>query len=219
MPQVIVWPGVLLATMCVCFILGPGLFGVWLTVAVEIVLGIVLVWMLSFFRDPARVVPADKDVLVAPADGRITDIETVREDNFLGQEALRIGIFLSIFDVHINRSPCAARIEQIKYKKGMFKNATRPVSSQVNESNDVAMVRLDEPRDRLLVRQISGAIARRIVCSARKGQDLAGGEKFGMIKFGSRTELYLPIRDNARCMVKIGDKVKAGSTILVRYSR
>lgn len=90
-------------------------------------------------------------------------------------------------------------------------------SSKVNESNDILMTRLDEPTDRLLVRQISGAIARRIVCRTKSGDTLASGQKFGMIKFGSRTELYLPIRQQAKCQVKVSDKVKAGLTVLVRY--
>ena len=104
-------------------------------------------------------------------------------------------IFLSIFNVHINRSPCNAKVAKITYKEGRYRNAMNPESGQVNESNDLALVRIGEPEDRLIIRQISGAIARRIVCSAHEGQELTGGEKIGMIKFGSRTELYLPVRD------------------------
>ena len=111
------------------------------------------------------------------------------------------------------------KIEKITYKKGAFKNAMNPESARVNESNDVAMTRLNEPKDQLLVRQISGAIARRIVCRAEIGQDFAGGQRFGMIKFGSRTELYLPAGGNARAVIKVGDKVKAGLTVLVRYEK
>jgi len=92
-----------------------------------------------------------------------------------------------------------------------------PLAGKVNESNSVALVRVNHPRHRLIVRQVSGAIARRIVCGARAGQQLAGGERFGMIKFGSRTELYLPVGDGIECMVRVGDKVKAGLTPLVKY--
>ena len=106
-------------------------------------------------------------------------------------------------------------IAQPRYPQ--YANTMKPVSGRVNESNDLGMLRTDSPRDRLLVRQISGAIARRIVCRAAPGRDLAGGEKFGMIKFGSRTELYLPCRENAKCLVRIGDKVKAGVSPLIRY--
>jgi len=170
-----------------------------------------------FFRDPHRLSPSDKNLLLAPADGQITDIEVVEENGFIGEAALRVGIFLSIFNTHINRAPCNVRVEKITYKKGKFKNAMNPQSGRVNESNDLSLVRTDSPKDRLIVRQISGAIARRIVCDKMQGQELSGGEKFGMIKFGSRTELYVPVRENAKCLVKIGDKVKAGLTPLIEY--
>jgi phosphatidylserine decarboxylase len=189
----------------------------WAVVSIEAVLAVVLIWILSFFRDPYRISPPAKNLLLAPADGRITDMETVEEHNFIGGETLRIGIFLSIFNTHINRAPCNVKVERITYKKGKYTNAMNPQSGLVNESNALGLIRSDNPRDKLIVRQISGAIARRIVCDTIEGQELAGGEKFGMIKFGSRTELYLPVRENTKCLVKIGDKVKAGLTPLVKY--
>jgi len=188
-------------------------------IAAELMLAVILIWVLSFFRDPYRAVPPDKDILLAPADGTITDIETVEESDFINGAALRIGIFLSIFDAHINRAPCNARIEKITYKKGRYKNAANPLSGRVNEANNLYMTRTDNSADKLIVRQISGAIARRIVCGAREGQTLAGGEKFGMIKFGSRTELYTPARENVKSLIKTGDKVKAGLTPLIRYEQ
>jgi phosphatidylserine decarboxylase len=121
--------------------------------------------------------------------------------------------------VHVNRAPCQARVEAITYRKGRYLNAMSPLSGKVNESNVLAMVRANEPKDRLIVRQISGAIARRIVCAARQGQELARGERFGMIKFGSRTELYVPMSEDMECLVQISDKVRAGVTPLVRYGR
>jgi len=207
-PQVVVFPAIIIAAMIVCFFTVP---------AAAIILAVVLIWVLSFFRDPDRIPPADKNILLAPADGTIRDIEVVDESDFIGGKALRIGIFLSVFNVHINRSPCDVRVEKIIYKKGSFKDARNPQAGKVNESNDLWLARTDEPRDKLIVRQISGAIARRIVCEVRQGQKLTGGQKFGMIKFGSRTELYVPSRDNIKCMVRKGDKVKAGISILVRY--
>jgi phosphatidylserine decarboxylase len=141
----------------------------------------------------------------------------VENDPSFAGKAMRIGIFLSIFNVHINRAPCAVKVGAITYKPGQFKNAMSPNSGRVNESNDVRMTRLDEPKDELMVRQISGAIARRIVCAAKTGDQLDAGRQFGMLKFGSRTELYVPVRDNVKCRVKIGDKVQAGLTLLVRY--
>jgi len=138
---------------------------------------------------------------------------------FIDGPALRIGIFLSIFNTHINRAPCEGTVETITYRKGRYVNAMNPLCGKVNESNALVMVRTNEPRDRLVVRQISGAIARRIVCAARQGQELARGEKFGMIKFGSRTELYVPADSRIECLVQVGDKVKAGVTPVARYTR
>jgi len=220
-PQVIVYPAIVLVIMVV-FPLGTQAFlPLWAIISIEAVLGIVLIWILMFFRDPERRCPLDSELLLAPADGKITDIEMVEENNFIGGTALRIGIFLSIFNTHINRAPCNVRIERITYKKGKYINAMNPQSGRVNESNDISLIRTDNPQVRLIVRQISGAIARRIVCDKVEGQELAGGEKFGMIKFGSRTELYLDARQETscefKCLVQIGDKVKAGLTPLVKY--
>ena len=168
---------------------------VWVVQYVEIALGVVFIWALSFFRDPERIVPQDKNVLLAPADGTITDIETVDENEFIKGKAMRIGIFLSIFDVHINRCPCKAKVEKITYHQGQYFDARKSESGRVNESNDLWLTRIEPPYDKLIVRQISGAIARRIVCGPKQGEELAAGEQFGMIKFGSRTELYVPLRD------------------------
>jgi phosphatidylserine decarboxylase len=221
-PQVVVFPVIVLAVMIICLMIGILTLPLWATVSIEAFLSVVLVWVLSFFRDPYRHCPLDKNLLLSPADGRITNIEMVEENNFVDGAALRIGIFLSIFDVHINRAPCNVKVERITYRNGRYKNAMNPQSSRVNESNELVLVRADEPKDKLIVRQISGAVARRIVCAASEGQELAGGEKFGMIKFGSRTELYVPApkglaRADVKCLVQIGDKVKAGITPLVKY--
>jgi len=252
LPQVIIYPLAILAAMVAYYVIAVRSFPEWaigtpwaiLTFwAVEMALLAVLAWSLSFFRDPHREVPRDDTLLLAPADGTIMDIKTVEEKDFIGGPALRIGIFLSIFSTHINRSPCDGRVEQITYHPGKFLNAMSPRAGKVNESNDVFMVRTNGPRradggpatepspvnprptapnpqhdgDRLIVRQVSGAIARRIVCAARAGQQLAAGERFGMIKFGSRTELYVPASEEIQCAVRIGDKVKAGVSPLVRY--
>ena len=216
-PQVVIFPAAIIVAMAICLLLVQTLLSSWAIILIETILVVVLIWIFSFFRDPYRVIPADKNILLAPADGRVTDIEIVDESDFIGGRALRIGIFLSIFDAHINRAPCNVKVEKITYKKGRFKNAMSPKSGRVNESNDLAITRTDSPNDRLIVRQISGAIARRIVCEASRGQNLTGGEKFGMIKFGSRTELYVPVGKNTKCLVKVGGKVKAGLTPLVRY--
>ncbi len=224
-PQVVVFPAALLVAMIVLGLGTIALLGVWVVIVIEAVLAAVLIWVLMFFRDPERFCPSEPNLLLAPADGRVTDIETVDEDGFIGGPALRIGIFLSIFNVHLNRAPCNARVETITYKKGKYINAMNPQSGRINESNNLGLVRTDSPEEKLIVRQISGAIARRIVCATTEGWELAGGEKFGMIKFGSRTELYVPISScvscdaqyEIKCLVQIGDKVKAGLTPLMRY--
>ena len=217
LPQVAIFPAVLIAAMVIFAFLTAGKLATEAIVAIEAILAIVLVWALSFFRDPERQIPAESNLLLAPADGKVTDIEIVEGDLCGSEKALRVGIFLNIFNVHINRAPCDGQVEKITYKKGKYKNAMNPVSSKVNESNDIAFVKTDGSGDKLVVRQISGAIARRIVCEAKPGRELKSGEKFGMIKFGSRTELYLPVRENAKCIVEIGDKVKAGESVIIRY--
>jgi len=216
-PQVVIFPAVIITAMAVFLPAGAAFLPGWVTVSIELVLALILIWVLSFFRDPYRNCPLDKNLLLAPADGKVTDIETVKEDSFIGADAMRIGIFLSIFNTHINRAPCNAKVEKITHKKGRYKNAMNPTSGQTNESNDLYLVRTDIPEDKLVVRQISGAIARRIVCETAEGKELTGGEKFGMIKFGSRTELYVPVSQKVKCLVKTGDKVKAGLTPLVKY--
>lgn len=216
-PQVIVFPATMLLVMAIFPIGTIGFLGSRIIFVVESILLIVLIWILTFFRDPHRDCPSDKDLLLAPADGKITDIEQVDHVDFIEGPALRIGIFLSLFNTHINRAPCHVRVESITYKKGQYRNAMNPQSGRVNESNTLGLVRTDHPRDRLILRQVSGAIARRIACDTAEGRELAPGQKFGMLKFGSRTELYAPVRVELKCLVRVGDKVKAGLTPLMKY--
>lgn len=186
----------------------------WLPIGVA---GIVVVWLLSFFRDPERPIPTDPNLVLSPADGTLVRIEQLDKTDGFDGPVLRFEIFLSIFNVHLNRTPCAVHIENIVYKPGQFVDARRPDCSRINESNAIIMRRLDPPTDKLLVRQISGAIARRIVCNLQVGQTCAAGQRFGMIKFGSCTELIIPQRGNLICVAQIGDKVKAGISILAKY--
>jgi phosphatidylserine decarboxylase len=216
-PEVVVFPAIVAIAMIIGPLVWPKHLPVWGIVVIESAFAIFLVWLLCFFRDPKRTAPGDKNLLLAPADGRVTDIEEVNEPDFIGGAALRIGIFLSIFDVHINRAPCNVRVAKMTYRPGKYKNAMNPQSGRMNESNDLVLLRTDSPQDRLILRQISGAIARRIVCETREGEELRGGQRFGMIKFGSRTELYVPARNNAKCLVEIGEKVKAGVSVILRY--
>jgi phosphatidylserine decarboxylase len=174
-----------------------------------------LVFTLSFFRDPARRVPPGEETLVAPADGRVTDILELTDPGPLKEPAVRVGIFLSVFDVHVNRTPCAGVVKATRYTPGEFLDARHPECDRRNERNDIVIER-SGARDQVLVRQISGAIARRIVCACRENDVLVKGQRVGMIKFGSRTELYVPSRSIAEVTVKVGDKVKGGETVIAR---
>jgi phosphatidylserine decarboxylase len=166
---------------------------------------------LAFFRDPERVVPADPNLIVAAADGTVMDIIELDENHVLKTKTRRIGIFLSIFDVHTNRAPIEGRVIYRQRQEGLCLDARRPDCSEKNESMTWAF---ENPHVTIVVRQITGAIARRIVAWAKIGDELKKGERFGMIRFGSRTELYLPL--NAEVLVKVGDHVLGGSTIIAR---
>ncbi len=174
----------------------------------------VAVWvlMLGFFRDPERTPEGAEEDLVSPADGRVTDVIDT-EHPFMNGACRRVGIFLSVFDVHVNRSPAAGRVAHLLYRPGAFVDARSPEASRVNESHEMGIV--TPSGSRLLVRQISGAIARRIVCAVATGRELARGERYGMIKFGSRAEVSL---DPAlyEIVVRPGDVVRGGRTVLAR---
>ena len=167
----------------------------------------------AFFRDPDRPAPTDPSVIVAAADGTVSEIVEMDENEVLKTKTCRVGIFLSIFDVHTNRAPIDGRIVYRQHREGLYLDARRPDCSEKNESVTWAF---ENPRVTIVVRQITGAIARRIVAWAQVGEELKKGDRFGMIRFGSRTELYLPL--NAELLVKVGDHVFGGSTILARLS-
>jgi len=166
---------------------------------------------IAFFRDPNRPVPAGPNLIVAPADGRVRDIVDLDEKEILKTKTRRVGIFLSIFDVHTNRAPIDGRIVYRQHHAGLYLDARDPNCSEKNEAMTWAF---ENPRGRIVVRQLTGAIARRIVAWANVGDKLKKGERFGMIRFGSRTELYLPL--NAEVLVKTGDHVSGGSTVIAR---
>ena len=164
-----------------------------------------------------RHVPEDSNAIVSPADGVIAEVTELDHYDFLDGPAVRIGIFLSIFNVHINRAPRDARVVAMHYKPGEFLNALNPESAIRNEFMWIGFEDAHRPGTRLAVRQISGLLARRIVCALKPGAAVRRGEKFGMIKLGSRTELILP-RDGVRVETAVGQVVKAGSTVLARFA-
>ena len=197
----------------VAVVLGYFEFWLWLVVLP------VLIWLFAFFRDPERQVPADQDVMVSPADGTVSDISDIPHDEHLGGPAVRVGIFLSVFNVHINRSPCDAKVLSAFYKKGKFINAMRhQLASEENESNTIVLGEPTSGRPIAVVRQIVGLIARRIIFTAAAGETLRRGERIGMIKFGSRTELTVANWLGPQVQVKIGQAVRGGADVLFKLA-
>ena len=184
-----------------------------------IVTGISAAIIVYFFRDPNRTVPTDPGLLIGPADGKIVEITRLDHDEFIDGPAVRIGIFLSLFNVHINRAPSEARVIELRYSPGLFLNAMSPESAIKNENMWIGLEEEAEPHRRIVVRQISGLVARRICCDVKPGDIVERGEKFGMIKLGSRTELIIPDTDDLRINIEMGQAVKAGSTIMARYEK
>lgn len=216
MPQVLLLPVITIFIMIAVFFskkcLPCAVF--W---AIEAIAFIFLIWALSFFRDPTRQIPSGSNFLVSPADGKITAAGIVDDERFEGGKAFKVTIFLSVFNVHINRMPCKCTVEDITYKPGKFINALNSECTKVNEANDVT-INSSDGYGKMIIRQISGAIARRIVCDAKIGQQFECGEKFGMIKFGSCTELYFSNENDFECVVSVGDSVKAGTTKLIEFN-
>jgi phosphatidylserine decarboxylase len=162
-----------------------------------------------FFRDPERVSPEEEDVVVSPADGKIILIEKVFDEQFVKEHAYKLSIFMNVFNVHVNRVPFPGMVTQVKYSPGHFFAAN---SERAALENEHCAVILDTGNQKMAVVQMAGLIARRIVCWATKGDHLSRGQRFGLIRFGSRVDLYLPL--HTQLEVRVGQKVKAGETIL-----
>jgi len=165
-----------------------------------------------FFRNPKRVIPRDHKAILSPADGVVMSVSSVTEDKFLGGQAQKVSIFLSVFNVHVNRSPVAGQVKYVHYVPGKFLPAFKSHASEINERNYVG---IESAGFKVLVCQITGFIARRIVCYAKAGWSLDQGQLFGMIKFGSCTEVYVP--EGVEILVSPGDSVKGGETIIGRF--
>ena len=184
-----------------------GLINPWLMV----VGALLILYTFYFFRDPERVVPTDPDVVVAAADGKIVAIEDVEEPEVVKGTMKRVAIFLSVFDVHTNRAPVAGTVTYTERRVGKMLDARHPDASRLNECRTWA-IRHDHRT--VVVRQITGAIARRIVAWAKVGQSVTRGERFGMIRFGSRTEVYLPMDTEIVC--RVGDRVQSGVSVIAK---
>ncbi len=178
-------------------------------------IGLVLtIWVYYFFRDPERVIIDDDNYLVSPADGEVIKVEEVDGPKELGLENKKfkkISVFMNVFDCHVNRTPCAGKIEEILYKPGKFVNASLDKASEDNERN---YFKIKDPHNNdIIVVQIAGLVARRIVCESNKDQELKQGDRIGMIRFGSRADIYY---ENYEPLVKVGQKAISGETLIAK---
>jgi phosphatidylserine decarboxylase len=192
-------------------IFGLGLWAGWLFLLVGLVLTLFFAY---FFRDPERAVPADSGLVISPADGRIIALERVREEHFLKQPAQKLSIFMNVFDVHVNRAPVAGQVLAMMYQPGRYLAANRPEAPDQNEQLAIHLRTADGAE--VVMVQIAGLLARRIISYIKEGENLDRGERVGLICFGSRVDLYFS--EECQVQVKIGQKVKAGSSILGRWS-
>lgn len=173
---------------------------------------IIAVFVLQFFRDPPRVIPQNPNAVVSPADGRIVVVEKIR-DPYAGREAIKISVFMNVFNVHSNRSPVDGRIENVQYFPGKFVNADLDKASIENERNALTITAANGQTVTCV--QVAGLIARRILCYVKSGDNLSRGQRYGFIRFGSRVDVYLPV--TAKPKVTVGDKVFATETILAEF--
>jgi phosphatidylserine decarboxylase len=184
--------------------------GWWLAVALAVPIA---VWVVAFFRDPERAGPRGGDLVLAPADGRVVSITEVDEPAFFGEATTRVSIFMNVFDCHVNRYPTDGTVAYRHYNAGRFLHAAGEKASLDNEQSSVG---LTTPRGKVLIRQIAGLIARRIVTDHQVGTAVHQGDRLGMIRFGSRVDLFLP--RGAQVLVREGDKTRVGLTLVARWS-
>jgi len=197
-----------------------GVLLTWLFWPLVVLPAAIWLWVLWFFRDPRRHVPLGDGLLLSPADGRVTDITPIGPDSELGVEGVRIGIFMSLFDAHVNCSPAEATVEGLTHRDGTFFDARDPRAAERNESATIRLAYRYGERDvPLVVRQIAGLVARRIVTDLAPGRALRAGERIGMVKFGSRVELMVPRELIGDVRVDLGDRVRGGLSVLVKVRR
>ena len=186
----------------------------WTLWLIAFVLTLLTLWVAYFFRDPERTGERGETIVVSPADGKIVMITEVQEPAFIGGTAIRISVFMNVFNVHVNRYPVDGTVRYVHYNPGRFLNAATEKSSLENEQMSVG---LETPRGKILVRQIAGLIARRIVTYSKEGQQVKQGERMGIIRFGSRVDVFIPPGSNVR--VKTGETSNAGVTVLADLPR
>jgi phosphatidylserine decarboxylase len=196
------------ALALLALVMRPGGF----TAITAIICAILTVWVIWFFRDPERTGPRGPNVVIAPADGRVVQVMEVDEPAFMGGRAIRVAIFMNVFNVHVNRYPVSGRVAYRHYNKGLFINAAEDKASLDNEQSSVG---LETGGRKVLVRQIAGLIARRIITYSKEGDAATQGERFGIIRFGSRVDVYLPVGTDVK--VKVGELTSAGTTLLAEF--
>jgi phosphatidylserine decarboxylase len=190
-------------------------FAVWVYSSVVAVLPIAAIFFLLslfflfFFRDPTRRIPEGEKLVLSAADGKVISIQPFENSNFVGGIGIKVSVFMSVFNAHINRAPVSAKVKYFKYNPGSFFPAFQDKASLENEQTELG---LENDHGKIIVKQIAGIIARRIVCRAKSGESLKAGQRFGMIQFGSRVDLFLP--HNVKIEVNLGEKVKAGESII-----
>lgn len=184
-----------------------------LSLTVSVLLGIFSVFNLFFFRDPKRDIPKDPLAVLSPADGRVVTVEKIAENEYFKGQVYQISIFLSVFNVHVNRVPISGTVDYLAYKTGKFLAAFKKEASEVNEQTAIGIV--NEQGHRVFFKQIAGIIARRIICHLHEGDVVKAGDRFGLIRYGSRMDVFLPL--DARVHVQIGQTVKGGESILATF--
>ena len=186
-----------------------GFFFLW---PIGILCCLALLFVIQFFRDPDRRPDAPVNAVIAPADGKVVEVAEADEPHHIAGRARKIAIFMSVFDAHVNRAPVAGKVEWVRREAGGFMNALRPQASIENERMLVAL--RDEAGRPVLLKLVAGLVARRIVCPLEPGDSVERGERIGMIKFGSRAEVFLPAGDQFKPSVRLGQHVRAGETVL-----
>ncbi len=187
----------------------------WLWLPLGVLLAILAIWVVAFFRDPIRPGPRGDRYVIAAAEGHVVHVIETDEPMFVKERSVRVSIFLSVFDVHVNRYPVDGSVEVVHYNKGKFLHAADEKASLDNEQSSVG---IRGPHGRVLVRQIAGLIARRIVTDSKVGDRVTQGGRLGLIRFGSRTDVFLPLSARPVVKVKPGDRVRVGGTVLAEYA-
>ena len=201
------WPFIIVAWLIAAAL---ALFGPWIAAALWLPIA---VWVVAFFRDPVRDGPRGDDVVIAPADGKVVSVIPMDEPAFVRGQTTRVSIFMNVFDVHVNRYPARGRVAYRHYMQGSFLNAMEEKASAENEQSCIG---LETPRGRLLIRQIAGLVARRIVTDHPEGTEVVQGQRLGLIRFGSRVDVFVPAA--ATVTVATGDVTRAGTTVIARWT-